>query len=296
MSATTGTPEGARVRRTGRLGREPLDPEVATACTLSTSAVARADRARRSRQPVSGWWCRRRPGVAPDCSITSGTRNAPPISTLSPRDDEHLPARRQRAEHEQHRGRVVVHDDRRLGAGRARARSRPTPVCREPRRPDARSNSTVARHGVDGDSDIGRPAQVGVEQDPGGIHHRLQQGEGQGPGVALELAPRAVVDGADAPVRRGPGAAVRTRPPTGRAGRPTVDDRGRAPRSCLGTLTAGASGCGGEPALPVPLRVGFASVHSDGPVLFLVFIVAPIVELYVLLQVSTPSDSSTPWS
>ena len=52
--------------------------------------------------------------------MISGTRNPPPISTSSPRDTITDAPARQRREHEQHRGRVVVHDDARLRAARFR--------------------------------------------------------------------------------------------------------------------------------------------------------------------------------
>ena len=51
--------------------------------------------------------------------MISGTRKPPPISTSSPRDTITSRSRASGAEREQHRGRVVVHDDAGLGAARA---------------------------------------------------------------------------------------------------------------------------------------------------------------------------------
>ena len=66
--------------------------------------------------------------------MISGTRKPPPISTSSPRDTITSRPRASAAEREQHRGRVVVHDEPGLGAARAREQRAGVLVARAARR------------------------------------------------------------------------------------------------------------------------------------------------------------------
>ena len=73
----------------------------------------------------------------PDSAMISGTRKPPPISTSSPRDTTTSRPRAERGERQQHRRGVVVHDQPRLGAARAREQracvsvARPAPAGRQ---------------------------------------------------------------------------------------------------------------------------------------------------------------------
>ena len=86
-------------------------------CTLSSSAGLGADRRARSPAGACGWWCRPRRSLAPGARHDVGhAERAADLDQLAARDDD-LAAARQRVEHEQHRGGVVVDDGRVLGAG-----------------------------------------------------------------------------------------------------------------------------------------------------------------------------------
>ena len=76
-----------RARATDVRLDEALDPVVARVHLQHCGDVGLrpAERACDSRRGGCGWWCRRRRARAPLCSITSGMRKPPPISTLSPR-------------------------------------------------------------------------------------------------------------------------------------------------------------------------------------------------------------------
>ena len=155
---------------------------------------------------------------APDCWSTSGTRKPPPISTLSPRLTTTSRPAASAASDEQHGGGVVVDHDRRLGA--AQPGQQPADVV-VPRAPVA---------GVEVELEVpvagrlpvaeGRPPEVGVEQDAGGVDHRAQQrplelaGAARGP--TRDRRPRS----RPGPRRRAAGGAGPCRPGSGPGRRP----------------------------------------------------------------------------
>ena len=118
--------------------------------------------------------------AAPDCRITSGTRNPPPISTSSPREITTSRPGASARQDQHGRGGVVVDDDRGLGAGdrgeqrlgvhRARAARARREVVFEigvaaRDRGDALDRRVRQR----------RAAEVGVNHDAGGVDDRPQR-------------------------------------------------------------------------------------------------------------------------
>ena len=97
-------------------GRE-ADDAVVAGVDLQEERRRRADRARGSRRRACGSSCPTSRSRAPLFAITSGMRKLPPISTSSPRDTTHLASGGQRVQRQEHGGRVVVDDERGLGAG-----------------------------------------------------------------------------------------------------------------------------------------------------------------------------------
>ena len=109
-------------------------------CTRSSTAGLGADRALVVRDARAV----RRPHLdEPRAGAGQHVRDAEAVADLdqlAARDD-HLAPLGERGEREQHRGRVVVDDERGLGAGQVAQQARPRGLWREPRAPGSRSNS-----------------------------------------------------------------------------------------------------------------------------------------------------------
>ena len=80
---------------------------------------------------------------APDCSITSGTRNPPPISTNSPRETA-APRSVAKAANTNSTADAPLFTTMASSASHSRANNAAAWAWREPRRPDDRSNSRLA--------------------------------------------------------------------------------------------------------------------------------------------------------
>ena len=129
-SSTSGTP-----RARARIARSRVDTSAREAFDAIVRRVHLEQRVRswrrarpRSRAGAYGWSCRPRRASRPARLMISGIRNAPPISISSPRETISSTTLRERIEHDQHGGGVVVDDGGVLGArqlrtaGRARGR------------------------------------------------------------------------------------------------------------------------------------------------------------------------------
>ena len=113
---------------------------------------------------------------APARRMMSGIRTPPPISTSSPRETT-TPPRPGQPDGEGQRRRVVVRDERVLGAGQ-----RDEVVLRDARPGPATTGRAVqleeqvarreVRDRLDRGRRPGRPAEVGVDDDAGGVDHR----------------------------------------------------------------------------------------------------------------------------
>ena len=116
------------------------------------------------------------PALAHD---VGNAERAADLDQLAARDDHFAPVR-ERVEHEQHGGGVVVDDGRGLGAGQFAQQALDDRSSRSPRAPESRSNSrfTGARqrahdraHGLIGQQ---RAAEVRVQHGAGQIEYRSQ--------------------------------------------------------------------------------------------------------------------------
>ena len=111
--------------------------------------------------------------------MMSGMRNAPPISISSPRETIASRPLRQRVEHEQHRGGVVVDDGRVLGAGQLAQQAAQMIVALAAL---AAAEIELERDRVAHRRDRGldrllgdqRAAEIGVQHGAGEIEHRPQ--------------------------------------------------------------------------------------------------------------------------
>ncbi len=116
---------------------------------------------------------------APARAMMSGMRNAPPISISSPRETIASRPLRQRVEHEQHRGGVVVDDRRVLGAGElAQQRAHMIVALAALAGVEVEFQRNGRAHGRDRrlDRRLGeqRAAEIGVQHRAGEIEHRTQ--------------------------------------------------------------------------------------------------------------------------
>ena len=142
---------------------------------------------------------------APLASRTSGIRNPPPICSSSPREiTTSLAAARQKCVEDQHQRRGVVVDDGR-GFGAAQQRQAVLEIRRASAARSTRRGVfkvvVVRADGRERADDVGperRPAEVGVDQNPGAVDHGadagrakvLQAGADRGePGVDVGNAP-----------------------------------------------------------------------------------------------------------
>ena len=110
---------------------------------------------------------------APDCAITSGTRNDPPISTLSPRlTGTSRPAAS--AATTSSTAAALLLTTIADSAPHSVASSWPTAACRDPRSPVAQVELDRLCAATTGIGER-RAAEVGVQQHAGRVHDRGQQ-------------------------------------------------------------------------------------------------------------------------
>ena len=164
---------------------------------------------------------------APDCAITSGTRKPPPISTLSPRDDQRPRGRGPARPATSSTAAALLFTTMAASAPHSRASRRPTCAWREPRRPVARSSSRLRVAGLRVDAERG-PAEVGVQQHARGVDDPPEQRPADGLGSSSGRVGVAGGDGLPGRVDQQRVRAGRCRPATGPGRRPTGAARGRS--------------------------------------------------------------------